>query len=212
MRTPHPTASIVLLTLSSVSFCSRAQAETFSFTATGYDINTKVSLSVSATLLGTKDKTVAGAYDLTAGSGLITLDTNGAAPSIQSLTLYVPSGSPSNPETVAFSGPPFQYNSQYTYNNVLYTAGTTLNDARGAQLDEYGLLFSTPDNHFNFFGQGAYAYVDDSIMNGFNSPLNAVAITDITSTGVTPEPSSFALLGTGLLGVVTTWGRRRRAA
>ena len=193
MSQRHLTASAALLAFSCILHPSSAKADpfTFTFTATG------PGATATATLTGVADPTVQGAFDLTGGSGTF----NGAP-----ITLYTPSGTASTFQTANFTSPPFSFNSTYLYDNVVYTSGN-----HGLALDQYGLLFSEPNDHFNPFSVGpGYAYSNDETLFGFNAPLNAVTITPAATT-VTPEPASIALLGTGLLGVAGVLRRRVKA-
>ncbi len=193
MRHPFATSSAALLALSCFLHVTPAHAETFLFTASAP--NDGVNNAVTAT--GTADPNVIGAFDLTGGVGTW----NG-----QAITLYLPSATAGTFATANFTAPPFSYNSTYEYDNVVYTSGNA-----GLVLDQYGLLFSSATDHYNPFTQGAgYAYSDDEVLNGFNAPLYTVTLTEIPPT-VTPEPTSIALLGTGLLGTVGILRRRRTA-
>lgn len=148
-----------------------ANADTFTFTATGIGFN----FSASGTLTGHVDPGDSSAFDITSATGVVV---NGIASA-----LVTPGGTVGNPVTVNFNnGHPFP---SYIYDNVVYTSGPSL--------DTDGLLFSTGNDHSNFFySGGTYYYTNDEIATG--KAIN-FSITHV------PEPVTFAFLGTTLLGI-----------
>jgi len=198
MRIRSLTAPAALLALSCFLHTTPAKADTFLLTATAPATATNSAVNLTATINGNADPTVAGAFDITGGSGTF----NGTAISIYS-NGPIAAGSY---DTANFSSPPFSHATSYEYDNVVYTSGNG-----GLALDEYGLLFSAADDHYNPYTQGPdYVYTDDETVYGYNAPLYTFSLTDLGSTSVTPEPASIALLGTGLLGVAGTLRRRVR--
>ncbi len=198
MRHPLVATSAALLALSCFLHTTPAHADTFLLTASSPATAVNTAVVATATLTGTPDPTVAGAFDLTSGSGTW----NGEA-----ITLYLPSATAGTFQTANFTTPGAP---SYEYDNVVYTSGNN-----GLALDEYGLLFSSATDNYNPFIQGTgYVYTDNETDYGFNAPLYTLTLTDLgpTPTSTTPEPTSIALLGTGLLGTAGVLRRRSREA
>lgn len=117
----------------------------------------------------------------------------------------VGAGQPDNTATFSFSGPT-------TFQGAYFAGyGNTVNFdmyLNGSLVGSSGFLTtsSTP----TFLSSGYNGQVDQVVVNG---PTESFVIDDITYGGqvsTTPEPSSMALLGTGLVGLVPMVRRRRK--
>lgn len=174
-----------LLCIPALCLSRGAKAETFTFTASGIGY----SFSASGTLSGTVDPNDPSAFDITTGSGQV----NGVP-----LSLVNPGTTAGN--NIAVSYPDAEGTAYYNYDNVVYTAGTSL--------DLYGLLFSDNGDDTNFFFQnGSYGFTNDE-GNTLTFPITFSLVDTTSATAVTPEPSSVLLLATGMLGTCCLLRRR----
>ena len=97
-------------------------------------------------------------------------------------------------------------------NNVFYPAGN-------AYLDFYGILLEVDGGYVNLFSDGGYLdneYPPASDLANENNYQTTVGgtftATDLSTTSATPEPSSWLLLGSGLLGLIGIAYHRRSAS
>ena len=194
MRTP----ATVLLTLFFLPSFVAARADTFSFSVSGSSSPIPgVDSMAYGTLTASLDPGYpgSGVYDVTGGSAIL----NGEA-----MTL-IPVSTPGQADTVSFNGTTFVYSDTFQNPN------------------EFDMVFSWGGEYIDFNGSYSRNFVYSTGANPFASPrvfwqiADAGVIQDPTAptapdpTAVTPEPSSIALLGTGILAVGTLLRRRNSA-
>jgi hypothetical protein len=161
-----------------------AHADTFAFTATG-EFPSFLG-SGSGTLTAVADPTIANAFDVTGISG--TVDGNPIVGLLPCAT-YDP------------SNPCLSTGNSFFYDNLLYPDGVPplgllVLDSRGIGLDLGGGLESS------YFASSSH--IISFMTNGPHDNGNPVGF----SITAIPEPGSFVLLGTGLLGIAGTVRRR----
>jgi len=154
-----------------------------------------------------------------AGSGTLTLTSTGD-PNVDEITGI--SGSFSTTNGVGFAGSitglnPGSYsstnptaNSLSTYDNLFYPSqanATCAGASSSLLLDNCGLDFLVGGQYqVNLFGLGSGYLLSDGLIGG-NAYVDSNAAATF-ATGITPEPSSFALLGTGVLAFVGAMRKR----
>lgn len=163
--------------------CATPISQNFSFTTA--PVNGSVTYTGVLILSGTVDPFDSTAVDVTTLGGSI----NG-----KSVSLVPLSGSPNSQVYGTDS------KGLFLADNVYFTKGTPY--------DVYGLLFSDGTNLYNFVGGGVFPWAPSPAPGIYLSevPFNAPVVPRGAST---PEPTTLALCGTGIL-AVAGFARRKR--
>lgn len=198
----------------------RANASTFTFGFTGPGVNGTVTLTYGSAT----DSTYPQAFEVTGISGGFT-DTNNGLNILNAPIGPLVAINHATPESTNLlaphdfsrfavsSGLPADNHGFLTYDNLFYPNGSpqTATDYQGygGFLDIYGLLFDIGGGKVVDFWSNGHFSPDGPIDYGVAVATADTSLDYVGSVALAPEPGSFALLGSGLLGV---WAWRRRAS
>ncbi len=181
--------AVALLSSTWLCHSSRAWADSFTFTVSG-----------ATGVLGSGTLTTAAPADGGAAQDILAIDGTFEGTAIQGLV-------PGNFAATAPGEVTFPDTFYFTYDNLL-------SPGQNDPLDDAGLAFTTTDGtFFNLATDPTRGLVYESFQG--NLPFDQRTFQGVpvslalAATGVTPEPSSIALLGTGLLVTAGVLRRRR---
>jgi hypothetical protein len=174
----------------SMLFCietAHATPITQNFSFTTAPVNGSVTYAGVLILSGTTDPFDGTAIDVTSVGGSI----NGQSVSLVPLT--------GAPNTQVYGLDP---KGLFFANDVYYKNGTPY--------DVYGLLFTDGTNLYNFVGGGVFVWVPSPLPGLYLSEVPITIASPVPHGGAaTPEPTTLALCGTGILAIAGLARRRR---